>query len=96
MNYQYPDRISVEESDEVEVVPKHASLVIVIEGESSVLLKDIFDKESSTAVMDQYFMFASVSNFASISLNGLHGLRLSHDFIQGFYAFIKTFFSLLE
>jgi hypothetical protein len=44
VSFQYPDRISVEETVEVEVQPKHAVLSIVVEGESTGLGNEAFRK----------------------------------------------------
>jgi len=46
VNYQYPDRISVEE---MEVVPKYAVLEVVIEGESSVFGNEALKKSKELA-----------------------------------------------
>jgi hypothetical protein len=49
VSYQYPDRISVEENGEVEVKPLHATLEVVIEGESSVFGNEAFKKSKELA-----------------------------------------------
>jgi hypothetical protein len=50
MSFQYPDRITVEEHEEVEVTPLHASLEIVIEGESSVFGNEALKKSKELAM----------------------------------------------
>ena len=52
-NFQYPDRITTNINVELEVTPKHASLSLIIEGESNFQKKTSFKKSKEIAILIQ-------------------------------------------